>query len=43
MGKKEAMDKSAIVRHIDTYSQETVPLDKLIDYMKKVEKDFWEK
>ena len=43
MGKKEAMDKSAIVRHIETYSQDTVPLDKLADYMKKVEKEFWDK
>lgn len=43
MGKKEAMEKSVIVRHIDTYSQDTVPLEKLPDYMKKVEKDFWAK
>jgi len=43
IGKKEAMDKTAIVRHIETYSQETVPIDKLPDYMKKVEKDFWKK
>ena len=26
IGKKEAMDKTAIVRRVDTYSQETVPL-----------------
>jgi histidyl-tRNA synthetase len=43
MGKKEAMDKTAIVRHIETYSQDTVPLEKLPDYMKKVEKEFWAK
>lgn len=43
MGKKEAMDKSVIVRHIETYSQDVVPLDKLPDYMKKIEKDFWNK
>jgi histidyl-tRNA synthetase len=43
MGKKEAMDKSVIVRHIETYSQDVVPLDKLSDYMKKVEKEFWGK
>lgn len=43
MGKKEAMDKSVIVRHIETYSQEVVPLEKLSEHMKKVEKDFWAK
>lgn len=43
MGKKEAMDKAVIVRKIDTYSQDVVPLDKLTDYMKKVEKNHWGK
>jgi len=43
IGKKEAMEKTAIVRRIDTYSQETVPLDKLPDHMKKIEKEYWEK
>lgn len=43
MGKKEALDKTVIVRKIDTYSQDVVPLDKLADYMKKVEKSFWGK
>jgi histidyl-tRNA synthetase len=43
MGKKEAMDKTVIVRKIDTYSQDVVPLDKLADHMKKKEKDFWDK
>ncbi|MFA6432269.1 MAG: His/Gly/Thr/Pro-type tRNA ligase C-terminal domain-containing protein [Candidatus Paceibacterota bacterium] len=43
MGKKEAMDKTAIVRKVDTYSQDVVPLEKLADYMKKVEKTFWGK
>jgi len=43
IGKKEAMEQSAIVRHIETYSQENVPLEKLPDYMKKIEKDFWNK
>ncbi|MCX6715867.1 MAG: His/Gly/Thr/Pro-type tRNA ligase C-terminal domain-containing protein [Candidatus Taylorbacteria bacterium] len=43
IGKKEAMDKTAIVRHIETYSQETVPIEKLPEYMKKMEKDFWKK
>lgn len=43
IGKKEAMDKTAIVRHVETYSQDTVPIDKLSDYMKKAERDFWAK
>ncbi len=43
IGKKEAMDKTAIVRHIETYSQDTVPIEKLPDYMKKCERDFWKK
>lgn len=43
IGKKEAMDKTAVVRHVETYSQETVPIEKLSDYMKKVEKEFWAK
>lgn len=43
MGKKEAVEKTAIVRRTDTYSQDTVPLEKLPDYMKKVEKDYWGK
>ncbi len=43
IGKKEAMDKTAIVRRVDTYSQETVPLCDLPDYMKKVEKQYWGK
>lgn len=37
MGKKEAVDKTAIVRRIDTHSQEVVPLADLPKYMKKVE------
>ncbi len=43
IGKKEAMDKTAIVRHVETYSQETVSIEKLSDYMKKAERDFWAK
>lgn len=43
MGKKEAVDKTVIVRRTDTYSQDTVPLEKLSDYMKKIEKDYWGK
>jgi histidyl-tRNA synthetase len=34
-GQKEAMDETIIVRNMETASQETVPLDKLIDYLKK--------
>ena len=43
IGKKEAMDKTAIVRRVDTYSQDTVPLVDLPEYMKKVEKAYWGK
>ena len=43
IGKKEAVDKTAIVRRTDTYSQDTIPLDDLPDYMKKVEKAYWGK
>ena len=43
IGKKEAMDKTAIVRRVDTYSQDTVPLSDLADYMKKIEKTYWGK
>jgi histidyl-tRNA synthetase len=38
MGKKEAMDKSAIVRNMDTHAQDIVPLNELPKYMKKLEK-----
>ena len=43
IGKKEAMDKTAIVRRVDTYSQDTVPLADLPDHMKKIEKAYWKK
>ncbi len=43
IGKKEAVEKTAIVRKVDTYSQDVVPLDKLADHMKKIEKDYWGK
>ncbi len=36
IGKKEAMEESAIVRDMDTRSQETVPLSKLAQYLKKL-------
>ena len=38
IGKKEAIEKSAIVRNIETHSQDIVPLDELVKYMKKLEK-----
>ena len=38
MGKKEAVEQTAIVRNIDTHAQETVLLSDLPDYMKKLEK-----
>lgn len=38
MGKKEALDRTAIVRNIDTHAQDIVPLDELPKYMKKLEK-----
>ncbi|MBP9701987.1 MAG: hypothetical protein KBD47_03355 [Candidatus Pacebacteria bacterium] len=38
MGKKEAVEKSVIVRHNDTRSQETVLISELGAYMKKLEK-----
>lgn len=41
MGKKEAVEKSVIVRHTDTHAQDTVPLDQLAKYMKKLEQQYW--
>jgi histidyl-tRNA synthetase len=43
MGKKEAVERTAIVRRTDTYSQDVVPLEKLSEYMKRVERDYWKK
>ncbi len=37
MGKKEAVDKTAIVRRMDTHAQDIVPLADLPKYMKKAE------
>ncbi len=36
MGKKEALEKTVIVRNTETYAQETVSLCELTDYMKKL-------
>ena len=41
MGKKEAVEKSAIVRRTDTHAQDIVPLELLAKYMKKVESQYW--
>ena len=38
MGKKEAMEKSIIVRNTDTHAQETILLEKLGEHMKRLEK-----
>jgi histidyl-tRNA synthetase len=37
MGKKEAVDHTAIVRHSETHSQDIVPIEELPKYMKKIE------
>jgi histidyl-tRNA synthetase len=36
MGKKEAMENSVLVRHMTTRCQDTVSLDELVDYAKKL-------
>ncbi len=41
MGKKEAMEKTVIVRRTDTHAQEIVPLDQLSKHMKKIETQYW--
>ena len=38
MGKKEAVEKTVIVRNNDTHAQEIVGIDELAGYMKKLEK-----
>lgn len=38
MGKKEAMERTAIVRHIETHGQDLVPLEELVKYMKKLDR-----
>ncbi len=39
IGKKEAVDHTAIVRENDSHSQNIVPLEELADYMKKLDKN----
>ena len=41
MGKKEAVDKTAIVRENERHSQDIVPLTDLPKYMKKIEADLY--
>jgi histidyl-tRNA synthetase len=41
MGKKEAVEKTAIVRHTDTHAQVIVSLEDLPKHMKKIETDYW--
>ena len=41
MGKKEAVDKTAIVRNTDTHAQSVITLEDLPKYMKKIETDYW--
>ncbi len=38
MGKKEAMDKTVIVRNVETHAQDIVPLEELPKFMKKLER-----
>ena len=41
MGKKEAVEKTAIVRNTDTHAQSVITLEELPKYMKKIEVDYW--
>jgi histidyl-tRNA synthetase len=43
MGKKEAVDRTAIVRHTDTHSQDIVSLEELPAHMKKIESQWLKK
>ncbi|MBU6231050.1 MAG: ATP phosphoribosyltransferase regulatory subunit [Patescibacteria group bacterium] len=43
MGKKEAVDRTVIVRRTDTHSQDIVPLSDLPKYMKKIEDQYFKK
>jgi histidyl-tRNA synthetase len=38
MGKMEAINKSVIVRNVETHAQDLVPIDELAKHMKKLEK-----
>ncbi len=41
MGKKEAVDKTIIVRRTDTHAQDIIPLEHLPKHMQKIEKQYW--
>ena len=41
MGKKEAVEGTAVVRNTDTHAQEIVPLTDLAKRMKKIESEYW--
>lgn len=41
IGKKEAVEKSAIVRRTDTHAQDIVPIENLAKHMKKIESSYW--
>ncbi len=43
MGKKEAVERTAIVRRMDTHAQDIVPLEELPKYMKKIEELLYKK
>jgi len=43
MGKKEAVERTVIIRRNDTHSQEVIPLDDLPKYMKKIEEQAYKK
>ena len=36
LGQKEALDGTVIVRNMDTRSQDTIKIDKLAEYLKKI-------
>ncbi|MEI6396771.1 MAG: ATP phosphoribosyltransferase regulatory subunit [Candidatus Taylorbacteria bacterium] len=41
MGKKEAVEKTIIIRRTETHAQEIIPLDQLTKHMKKIEAQYW--
>jgi histidyl-tRNA synthetase len=41
MGKKEAVEKTAIVRNTDTHAQSVIALEELPKHMKKLEAEYW--
>src|SRR5690606_21961715 len=36
IGQKEALENSVVVRNVETRSQETVPMDSIVEYLKKL-------